>query len=282
MNRLQKKCFIVSAGFHLFLALLLVIGPAFLSSKSRLEDMPVIDFVPSKLVDAAVMGGGSPKAQPPSPAPPVPAPVVVQPSPPPPQKVRDPDPPKDIAKHTKPDPDSLEMAKEHKPKLPQVSTKLVTHKTESPKTSKQPSASDTREREAAEARRHKADLIAKTAHNLKPSAGTTIDMNDGPGGGGEAYANYAQFVKTVYTQAWVPPEDSANDDAITKVTVTIRNDGKVIAARIIRRSGETQVDGSVQRTLDRVSFIAPFPEGAKEKDRTYTINFNLKAKRLLG
>ena len=66
------------------------------------------------------------------------------------------------------------------------------------------------------------------------------------------------------------------------MTVTIRNDGKVIAARIIRRSGETQVDGSVQRTLDRVSFIAPFPEGAKEKDRIYTINFNLKAKRLLG
>ena len=58
MNRLHKKCFIVSAGFHLFLALILVVGPAFLSSKSRLEDMPVIDFVPSKLVDAAVMAPG--------------------------------------------------------------------------------------------------------------------------------------------------------------------------------------------------------------------------------
>jgi hypothetical protein len=40
------------------------------------------------------------------------------------------------------------------------------------------------------------------------------------------------------------------------------------------------VDKSVQRTLDRVTFIAPFPEGAKDKQRTYTINFNLKAKRL--
>jgi hypothetical protein len=42
------------------------------------------------------------------------------------------------------------------------------------------------------------------------------------------------------------------------------------------------VDASVQRTLDRVKFIAPFPEGATEKERTYIINFNLKAKRMLG
>ena len=49
-----------------------------------------------------------------------------------------------------------------------------------------------------------------------------------------------------------------------------------------RPSGETGVDSSVQRTLDRIPFIAPFPEGAKEKERTYTINFNLKAKRGIG
>src|ERR1043165_5508924 len=284
MNRLQKKCFFVSAGFHLFLALLLMVGPAFLSSRSPLEDMPVIDFVPTKLVDAAVMGGGNPKAQPPPPAPPAPAPPVVQPSPPPPEKVRQPDPPKVAAKPSKSDPDSLEMTKEHKPKLPQVPTKLVTHKKDSPKASKQPSTADTHEREVADARQRVADQITKAARSLRDnvSAITTIDTNYGPGGGSEAYANYAQFVKTIYTQAWVPPEDSANDNAITKVTVTIRNDGKVLAARIIRPSGETQVDGSVQRTLDRVSSIAPFPEGAKEKDRTYTINFNLKAKRALG
>jgi hypothetical protein len=38
----------------------------------------------------------------------------------------------------------------------------------------------------------------------------------------------------------------------------------------------------VQRTLDRVTFVAPFPDGAKEKERTFIINFNLKAKRMLG
>jgi len=41
------------------------------------------------------------------------------------------------------------------------------------------------------------------------------------------------------------------------------------------------MDASIQRTLERVTFIAPFPNGAVEKERTYIINFNLKAKRML-
>ena len=41
------------------------------------------------------------------------------------------------------------------------------------------------------------------------------------------------------------------------------------------------MDASVQKTLDRVTFIAPFPEGTTEKERTYIINFNLKVKRML-
>ena len=90
------------------------------------------------------------------------------------------------------------------------------------------------------------------------------------------------MVKSIYERAWVPPDDSASDDAITKVTVTIGHDGTVISARVLQGSGDSKVDKSVQRTLDEVTFIAPFPEGAKEKQRTYTINFNLKAKRLLG
>ena len=34
------------------------------------------------------------------------------------------------------------------------------------------------------------------------------------------------------------------------------------------------MDASVQTDLDRVTFVAPFPEGATDKERTYTINFN--------
>jgi fido (protein-threonine AMPylation protein) len=42
------------------------------------------------------------------------------------------------------------------------------------------------------------------------------------------------------------------------------------------------VDHSIQATLDRVTFVAPFPEGAKDSQRTFIINFSLKAKKLLG
>jgi len=55
-----------------------------------------------------------------------------------------------------------------------------------------------------------------------------------------------------------------------------------VDAHIIGRSGESRVDGSVQRTLERVSMIRPFPEGSKDKQRNYIINFNLKAKRGTG
>ena len=64
--------------------------------------------------------------------------------------------------------------------------------------------------------------------------------------------------------------------------MTIGRDGSVISSRILNPSGDSRVDNSVRRTLDRVTFVAPFPDGAKEKDRTFIINFNLKAKRLLG
>ena len=63
---------------------------------------------------------------------------------------------------------------------------------------------------------------------------------------------------------------------------TIANNGRVISARIIERSGDGGVDRSVQKTLDRVTEIAPFPDGSTDRERTYIINFNLKAKRLLG
>ena len=80
----------------------------------------------------------------------------------------------------------------------------------------------------------------------------------------------------------MPPDETASDDANVKVRVTIASDGRVISARVIGPSGDASVDRSVQNTLDRVTDIAPFPDGSTETERTYIINFNLKAKRILG
>jgi TonB family protein len=160
----------------------------------------------------------------------------------------------------------------------------VVRRTTSPTTTKQSQTTDAEDRRLADAAKKRAELVGSVARSLKENLSdrTTIETNPGPGGGGEAYANYAQVVKSIYESAWTPPDDTANDDAITKVTVTIRRDGTVASAHIVRACGEARVDSSVQRTLDRVTYIAPFPEGAKDKERTYTINFNLKAKRALG
>ncbi|SPE51187.1 putative TonB family protein [Verrucomicrobia bacterium] len=284
MNRLQKKCFIASAGCHLLLALILVVGPAFISSRSRLEDMPTIDFVPTKLIDQAFSGGGNPRAQPPPPAPPAPAQPALPP-PPQPQQASVPEPPKERVPRTQPDPESLEPAKETRTThLPEISTTVVKRKPRTNSTPREPSEADSRAQRLAAARSQAAALIGHAANSLRNdlSPSTTIDDNYGPDGGGEAYANYAQFVKSVYENAWIPPDDAANDEAITKVTITIASNGSVVSSHIIRRSGDSSVDSSVQRTLDRVTYIAPFPEGSKDKQRIYTINFNLKAKRLLG
>ncbi len=80
MNRLAKKCVIASAGLHLLLFVILLVGPAFLSEKNAVNDMPVLDVIPSKLVDDLMSGGGNPNAQPPPPAP-LPEPVKPQPKP---------------------------------------------------------------------------------------------------------------------------------------------------------------------------------------------------------
>ena len=44
------------------------------------------------------------------------------------------------------------------------------------------------------------------------------------------------------------------------------------------------MDKSVQNALDRVkrSGLPPFPQGARDDERTFTIEFNLQAKRQIG
>jgi colicin import membrane protein len=291
MNRLQTKCFIGSAGFHLLLMVILLVGPAFLTSKSKSDNSPILDVIPTKLIDAAFSGGGNPNGTPPPPAPPVPPQRNITPPAPPPEPVKErtpepvPEPVKEV-KPTQPDPNPLEPSPEPKRKKPEVSTKPVIRRPDTGKTAKSPattSTADSEERRLADARRRAAAMIGATARSLRDdiAPGTSLEAF-GPGGGGEVYANYDQVVRSIYWHAWTPPEDTASNAAITKATVTIASDGTVLSARIIQPSADAKVDRSVQQTLDRVTYIAPFPEGAKEKQRTYTIKFDLKARRLTG
>ena len=274
MNRLQKKCVIGIAGVHLLLGVILVVGPAFFYSKPKADDLQVLDVIPANLIDAAFNSGVANAAPPPPapvapPQPPPPTPVVTPPAPAP-QKVEKTAPVKPPDKLSPDNLKPVEKTAKTEPPKPQISTKLVTRA--APKTSPTTDNSQQQQRQAR--------AIQSAIRNLKNNltSATTVDM---PGNSSVAYANYATVVKSVYEQAWILPND-VSDGANTKVSVTIASDGTVISARIIIPSGDAGLDASVQRTLERVKSIAPFPEGATEKERTYIINFNPQVKRLLG
>jgi TonB family protein len=281
MNRLQKKCFIASAGTHLLLVVILFIGPAFLSAKSsKPEDTEILDFIPPRTVDALVAAnpGGAPvqrqqQQQPPTQSPPA------QESKPPVQKAQEP--PNVVEKK--------EAESETKPQkhLPQINTTL----TKRPSTNKQKQTekptekSDNKEREAAEIRRKSAAAIALATANLNNGLSGRTSVRDGDGdgrGSGPAYANFLQLVKSVYTRMWDVP-DGASDGAIISVSVTIARNGDVVRSSITHRSGDSIADASVELLLDRVQHVAPLPEDSKDDQRTVHIDFSVKAaKRLLG
>ena len=58
MNRLQKKCVIATAGFHLLLLVILFVGPAFFWSREKPDDTPVLDM-PAPLSSITPPNGGN-------------------------------------------------------------------------------------------------------------------------------------------------------------------------------------------------------------------------------
>jgi TonB family protein len=266
MNRLQKKCVLATAGVHLLLLVILVVGPAFFEPRHKADDLNVLDVIPANLIDAPFTSGVR-GAQPPPPAPVVTPPTPqTQPTPPPPKPV-EPTPTltERLEKMFKPEPPKPAPEKVQPHKI-QVDTHLVTRK--APKNVPDNS--------------HQAQSLRKAIQNLRKnfSPSTTVDM---PGNSSVAYASYATAVKSVYDQAWaqVPLDTVANENENVKVSITIASDGTVISARITEPSGDGALDASVQKTIERVTFIAPFPEGTTDKQRTYTLGFNPQLRKML-
>ncbi len=286
MNRLHRKCVIASAGLHLLLILVLFVGPGFLAPKNTLPDMPILDFIPVETVDELISGGGNPNAKPPPAAPNVRP--VAEPAPPPPPAPPKPEPEQKSEPEVLPEPDkkstepSLEVAPKP-PRLPKVNLKLTERKTASKAAQQARAEADRQAKQYAEYRRKLAGQIGSAANGLPGSisSSTSIEFK-GPGGGGVPYANWLQAVKTDYTLAWELPQGIADDDATVAVTVTIARDGSVVSSRITRPSRNGAVDESVRATLARVRKTAPLPRTATEDQRTVTINFNVRAKKLLG
>jgi TonB family protein len=277
MNRLQTKCVIATTGFHLLLLVILFVGPAFFWAREKSDDTPVLEMISPNLVDSATTGiqGAQP---PPVPAqipvkpvvtPPVPAPKpVVQPAPAP---VPTPTLAERVGKFFKPEPAKpVPAPAENPPHTPKVNLTLTTRTP--------PKNNPTPAKPAPDNAKAINSAITALRKNLSAPTAVVAPV----GNSSVAAANYAATVKAVYESAWTPPADTASDDANVKVRVTIASDGTVISAQILEPSADASVDTTVQNTLDRVQFIAPFPSGSADKERTYIINFNLKAKRLNG
>lgn len=300
MSRLQKKCFIGATSMHVLLFVVLIVGPGFFSKDDPIDESDVLTFVPLMATDSARSGGGTPQpSNPTPPAPKVPTPPkpqvqeqAPQPEPPKPrevvretprevekvEKVEDKTPPRDDRESLQP---KADKPKKHEVK---VNRNVVAISKDRRKSTTNSSTKDTSAQEARE-REQLANAFAKAGSRVKESLSstTTVSMPEGPGGGGVSYAPYAQIVRKVYTDAWTIPDDVTDDEAVVKVSVTIRRDGTVASSSIIKESGSRLVDRSIQNALNRVTTIGvAFPAGAKESQRTFTINFSLKAKKLLG
>ena len=221
MNRLQKKCLIATAGFHLLLVLTIVFGAAFFTSHTKPNPTDAVTVIPSILVDAT-FNSGVKNAQPPAPTPPTPPqPVQQPPTPQPPQPkpepVKQPEP--EPVKRQKLSPDDLKPLEPAKPEPKKVEISLTPVVRKVPKVTPDTSEADA-QRAAAKAAKLRAKAIANAARAIKENASSATAVDTMPGTGSVSYANYASVVKSIYEQAWTPPDDTASDDAITKVSVT--------------------------------------------------------------
>ena len=286
MDRLAKKCVIASGIMHGTLVLVLLVGPAFLSSNDKPDTTPILTIIPDIAIasGSAVMGAGNPNAgrsaptPPPAPKPPDPVPPAPAPIKPEPPVKPDPKPPveaKPVESKPAPDRDSLEPS--NKPRKPVVSLKQVVRNSSNNKTTRtSTSSSDT---SASDNKRFQTAM-----NNIQRGASSGVEI--GPvgiaTGSGPSMAPFEQILKSIYFNNWREPADATSDEAVVKASVTIASDGTVLNARITRSSGDPAVDRSVRQLLEAVTYIAPFPPGSKEKQRTYPLSFSLKAKRGLG
>lgn len=173
--------------------------------------------------------------------------------------------------------------------LDDASLKKVTHKV--PKNNSKTAPKDDSDERAAEAAYEAKVAKSRAAARAFSSALTSISKNtsgatpvkiDGPGSSAFSAVNYDNILASRYYNAWTAPGDVSDSAPPVLVTITVSRDGNVISARIIKHSGNSSLDNSIQNALNAVSWIEAFPEGSSDQQRTFKISFNLDVKRQIG
>jgi protein TonB len=244
MSRLKRSCVVGSVVFHALILAMLVLGPMLLAKRE--EKVRVIDLVPSAVIDK-LLAPATP-ATPAAPAPP-------KPKQPEQKKVQLKPKPKPVP--PKPKPKKITPKPKPKPKI-RVNLNSNVRKPDAQK--------DTAKRaRQAEAKRQ----TALNKLQAKLSGRTSVNVPIGR----YASANYESLIRKKYMDATIHP-GAIGGDPVVKVRLVIARNGTVLSARVTGKSGVASWDRSVQKVLDRVKFIKPFPEAMKGSQQTFSLNFN--------
>jgi len=301
MTHLQKKCLVGSVCLHGLTVAVFLATAAFRSAPTITEEQ-VLTLIPATVLDRPGVGGEPPpaaikpqraaSATVPTPPRPQPQPTPVtppksqpQPTPATPPKTVAATPPRQLdtrSAPTKPAPAPAPTRPGIKVDLTQTApaTKAPTRKTDSAVPA-QPAAQEANtkrlEQEVAEA-------FAALGSSVQ-SRTSLVSVAALPGeGGGEAFVNYRTAVFNAYYQAWKTPEGTSRRLAVADVKIVVARDGAILSSEFVSKSGDPEVDQSIQRALDQVERqkLPPFPAGAVDAQRPFIIRFNLEAKQAAG
>ena len=284
-NRLRKKCFIVSLGMHLLLLLVVIFGVAFATTRKKEE--------PVKYLSLTLHREPAPQAAPQPAQPHQARRIPVQ------QPVRRSDPPKprEQVKPKKPTPPTKAKTKPKKttPKKttkPRQTVKKNTTKRKPKPTNKKPRIpkinisdrvvikTDTSRNTPRTTSSKPVKVVSvnpNAVNNLKNKLSSTVQaVTFLPGS--SSYSNFKEWVRQKYQQTWNSGRlPSQRYRQVVTVQVTVARSGRVLSSRIVRRSGKSPLDASVQSTLNVVKTIGrSFPTGVKESRQTFTIDFQMR------
>ncbi len=240
MGRLKRSCVVGSVVFHALILAMLVLGPMLLAKRE--EKARGIDLIPSEVIDK-LLSPAAPVAPPPAPAPPKPK---------------------------KPEPKKAQPKPKIKPKPLTSKPKKITPKPK-PKI-KVNLNSNVRKPDAQKKESQKEAAKQQTALNklqTKLSGRTSVNVPLGR----YASAKYESLIRRKYMDATIHP-GAISGDPVVRVRLVIARNGTILSARVTNKSGVASWDRSVQKALDRVKFIKPFPESMKGSQQTFNLNFN--------
>ncbi len=250
MGRLKRSCVVGSVVFHTLILAMLVLGPMLLAKRE--EKVRVIDLVPSEVIDK-LLAPAAPVAPPPAPAPPKPKPE--------PKKIQPKPKPKPVLPKPKPKKNTPKPKPKPKPKI----------KVNLDSSVRKPDARNTEaEKEAAKRREALNRSLNKLDTKLSGRTAVNVPL------GRFASANYESLIRRKYMDATIHP-GAISGDPVVKVRLVIARSGRVLSASITGQSGVTSWDRAVQKTLDRVKFIKPFPESMKGAQQTFNLNFTSRS-----